>query len=90
VSMTWQGEAALFIYRDNARIPVQLTLYRKPGRPGMSGRWAGSFSTEPFTILTLGRGIIHLPAGDEAEVMVEGFDLVTGKGDFIGIDAAPF
>jgi hypothetical protein len=56
----------------------------------MAGRWAGTFSAEPFTVLTLGRGLITLPGGVEAEVMVEGFGAVTGAGDFIGIDAAPF
>jgi hypothetical protein len=86
----WQGAAELFIYRDNARIPVTLDLHRKPARPGMADRWAGSFAAEPFTVLTLGRGLITLPDGAEAEVMVEGFDVATGAGDFIGIDAAPF
>jgi hypothetical protein len=90
MASTWHGEGELFVYRDNARVPVMLELQRKPERPGMSGRWAGSFAAEPFSVLTPGRGIVYLPGGVEAEVLVEGFDVVTGKGDFIGIDAAPF
>lgn len=86
----WQGEAELLIYRDNARLAVHLDLHRKQTRPGMTGRWAGSFAAPSFSVLTPGRGIVYLPGGAEAEVMVEGFDVVTGRGDFIGIDTAPF
>lgn len=86
----WQGAATLFLYRDSASLPVSLELRRVPDRPGVSGRWSGTFAAAPFTVLTLGRGLLTLPSGAEAEVMVEGFDVVTGRGDFIGIDAAPF
>lgn len=90
MAANWQGEADLFIYRDNARFRVRLDLERRPDRPGMRGRWSGSFTAAPFTVLTLGRGMLYLPDGGEAEVMVEGFDVVRGAGDFIGIDTAPF
>ncbi len=86
----WRGEAELFIYRDGVRVTVALTLQRKPAPPGRAGRWAGSFAAPGPGVLTPGRGVLRLPGGAEAEVMVEGFDALTGKGDLIGIDSAPF
>lgn len=90
MTATWRGEGELFVYRDNIRLRVALDLHHKPSRPGRPGRWAGTFSTQPFGVLTPGRGILYLPDGGEADVMVEGFDVVTGRGDFVGIDAPPF
>jgi hypothetical protein len=89
-AQTWTGQGELFIYRDNARFPAEFELQRKPDAPGKRGRWAGRFAVAPLTVLTPGRGIIYLPNGGEAEVMVEGFDVLTGRGDFFGIDPAPF
>lgn len=89
-SREWRGEAELFVYRDNVRLRVALALERKPERPGRTGRWAGSFAAAGPGVLTPGRGVVRLPSGAEAEVMVEGFDALTGKGDLIGLDAAPF
>jgi hypothetical protein len=86
----WRGEAELFVYRDSLRLTVALELQRKPAPPGRSERWAGRFAAAGPGVLTPGRGVLHLPNGAEAEVMVEGFDALTGKGDLIGIDAAPF
>ena len=86
----WHGDAELLIYRDNARLPVVLDLYRKPAKPGLHDRWAGTFAAERLHVLTPGRGVVYLPDGSEAEVMVEGFDVLTGKGDFIGLAGAPF
>src|SRR5579871_3135620 len=84
VASTWQGEGELFVYRDDRRVPVALALQRKPDRPGRTGRWAGSFAATALTVLTPGRGTLHLPGGAEAEVMIEGYDVLTGRGDQIG------
>ena len=86
----WRGEAELYIYRDGVRLSVAVALVRKPAPPGRTDRWAGSFAAAGPGVLTPGRGLLRLPGGAEAEVMVEGFDALTGKGDLIGIDAAPF
>ncbi|HZQ36014.1 MAG TPA: hypothetical protein VFD32_08780 [Dehalococcoidia bacterium] len=86
----WHGEAELLIYRDGVRLAVALELRTKPAPPGKADRWAGSFTAPGPGVLTPGRGLLRLPGGAEAEVMVEGFDALTGKGDLIGIDAAPF
>ena len=90
IVLEWHGEAELLIYRDNVRLSVTVSLQRKPERPGWTGRWAGSFAAPGPGVLTPGRGLLRLPEGAEAEVMVEGFDALTGKGDLIGIDTAPF
>jgi hypothetical protein len=90
VAGSWQGDGELFVYRDDARVPVRLDLQRKPDRPDRRGRWAGTFAAKSLTVLTPGRGTLFLPGGAEAEVMVEGYDVVTGRGDLIGLDTAPF
>lgn len=85
-----RGDSELFLYREGARVRVRLDLRRIPDRPGRTGRWAGTFAVESFTVLIPGRGVLVLPDGTEAEVIVEGYDVVTGRGDLIGIDTAPF
>lgn len=86
----WQGEAELYIYRDDARVAVVVELFRRPAPPGKTGRWSGVFAAEPVRPLTPGRALLCLPEGAELEVMVEGYDAVTGRGDFFGLDRAPF
>lgn len=87
---SWLGEGELLVYRYDQRVPVKLELQRKPDRPGRTGRWAGSFAATSLTVVTPGRGTLHLPGGAEGEVMVEGYDAITGKGDLIGLDSPPF
>ena len=86
----WRGDGELFLYREGARVRVRLELRRVPDRLGRTGRWAGAFAVEPLGVLVPGRGVLVLPNGTEAEVMVEGYDALTGRGDLIGIDTAPF
>lgn len=88
---TWTGGAELFVYRSGNRQRVTTQLYfNPPASPSLPPTWAGSFESEPFTILALGKAMLTLANGLEAEVMVEGFDSVTGKGNFFGASAPPF
>lgn len=86
----WQGGGELLVYRDGHAVPVHLQLHRKPHHPLRPGRWAGAFTTAPFVVLTPGRALLTLATGAEAEVMVEGYDTLTGRGDLFGLDRSPF
>ena len=83
---SWAGTAELELFRSESRTVVVAELHRNPARiPGLtSDTWAGSFRAQPFTILQVGRGAIHLPDGTIADVMLESYDTVTGEGFVLG------
>jgi hypothetical protein len=91
MNRTWEGEAKLRIYATGVSSPVRVQVHTNPARiPGLTyPTWSGKFSVEPFTPFTAGRGVMIFPNGAEADVMVEGFDVVTGEGYFFGAGVLP-
>lgn len=89
---TWEGEAELRIYATNIRMLVYIRATSNPARiPGLTyPTWSGKFQAEPFTPFTVGRGVITLPDGTEADVLVESFDSLNGEGYFMGAGCVPF
>lgn len=85
----WQGDVQLHIFRAGFARPAHVDLFRKPTQPGKLPGWGGTFRTEPLLVPATGRGLFTFISGDEADVMVESFDAVTGQGTFFGLGAPP-
>lgn len=85
----WKGEAELHIFRAGLVRPVEVAIDFKPTPPGRAQGWGGTFRSEPLVVPATGRAIVSFPNGEEAEVMVESFDAVTGSGNFFGLGTPP-
>ena len=85
----WDGRARLHISRAGYTHEVRLAWVTKPTPPGRVQGWGGAFRAEPLVVPATGRAIVTFPSGEEAEVMVESFDALTGEGTFFGLGSPP-